>query len=360
MVKINNNEVEIIRKMDKQQFKRGYGYLIVAVVMNTINFFFAWKLALAIEVFGLIFLVLGAVFYKMTEKEKKVLSFSKDYLKIYKNNSVDTFETSSIDCFIFNPNSNSNMVYMTYKTAEGKTEKYRFLLTGMEAKEFVNMANYLMKDGFKFDNLQINGEEISTDEKADEEIKSEEDIESKLLAGEVIKVMFVGKTKILKQNGDIYYLERASDIIFSTCDGNLFYAYYRNIKGDLSNIKVGNIYTIERSKTKTKIVLKESEGDNFDINKINQSLKKELVEGTLTTNNEQIIDELRVEKNYDDNMRFFLSIFVGLFLATTFTLKIKSLYKVFMWGIFVMMIVFAIHTISYGKEKKKELMKYYK
>ena len=355
MVKFTNGELEIIRKVDKEQLKLGYKLVMLALVLNLITFFFFWKLALVVEIFGLICFAVASYLYKKDWKETKTVSFTKEYLKIYRKNDVKTFETKDIENFVFDPNSSLNVVFVNYKTKEGKKQTHSFLLVGLYNRQFVDIANNLLKNGFE--NTELEEVDDSTLNEKDE--KAGKELIKKFYDGEPTKVLFVGKTKMLKQNGDMYYIKRDTNLIFSLADADFIFTNMKTIEYDYTKLKVGAVYLIEYKKINGKIKITESEGNDFDQEKINKSLQEEDLKWDLIKEDNQIIDELKAEETLEKVLNVFRVVLGVLLLAIMITLKLQKGISICVGAFFTTFVIFGICNFIIENIKKKELLKYY-
>ena len=179
---------------------------------------------------------------------------TKEGIKFYKKKQVFEYTYSDLKEVFYDSSYNSrNEVFISYYNDNKKLKTKIFNITGCDKVKFVDMVNNIRQ----YDKETINI--ISDNNKNEENINEKENLYKKLKNGETLKVLFLGKDRLLKRiSKDSYSLPTSSKFYFIDENGNELYLYLPEMDIDYNELKIEKVYTIEFNK---KYILKCVEQD---------------------------------------------------------------------------------------------------
>ena len=217
MLKIENNEIKIYRKIDKKSLKQSIILFTIAIVLGMVMSVLSkiWLIWGILEIISIILLLICLNLYKQGDKEKLMYSLSKEAFIIYKKEKpYKEYITSNIESFVKFP-SEYNEVVLNFKNEKGKRDSKIFMVQGCKNTDFVEMANEFLKSSISID--EINESLITSNiNEGKKKLQESTELINKLVkSGEKIKVALLGKTKQFILSGKSYVYERiVSELVF--------------------------------------------------------------------------------------------------------------------------------------------------
>ena len=155
MLKIEDNEIKIYRKIDKKSLKQSIILFTISIVFGIVmtiivKTLFIWGI---LAIISLILLLNSLILYKQADKEELMYSLSKEAFIIYKKEvPYKKYSTSNIESFAKFP-SEYNDVILIFKNEKGKRDSKAFALQGYKNTDFVEIANEFLKSSISTDEI---------------------------------------------------------------------------------------------------------------------------------------------------------------------------------------------------------------
>lgn len=345
MIRIEDNQINVYTKVDKEEIKDAivcfFIAFVIAIVLCIIfkNLFFV--ILSGISLFALI---IAYCIYKKDFPERLRFSLSKKEFIIYKKRKNEIFDNNKITGFFVVPNQSGfeNYINVNYINEKGKEASALFQMRGSSNIEFVNLAN-----------SYLNKEEIKKEIKETDNSKYNKDNSGKILkeltkTKEKIEFTLVGKTKIFILNGSGYSLQTLYPyLIFVDSNNNILEVLAKDVILNWNEIDSKYTYELVYDRKKDKLIAEKT--NNLANQNIVNDFKEDFIYSSkLLFKKEEIISESTFLKKYMKILKSFgLAILLSLF-----TIFISGIVFSILFALII--IVFGIVLLMYPKKYLKE------
>jgi len=362
MINDDGNKIEIYSNTDITDLKIRLIVFVLAAISGIYMFITAHAYNLIF--LGICALMLLGIFItfkeiKKTKAQKLEAEITENNIKFYTKKKIVEYEFNKIKNLSCDSiYSNTNEIFVNYYDDNNKLKTDVFLITGCDKNRFVDIANSVKGEAIN-KNSNIEKKEVyDNNEKTDNFYKDniENDTQKErepyeiLKSGENLKVLFLGKNKLLKKYGnEKYSLPQSSIFYFIDSNGNELNFYLQQLDIDDKDLKVNDVYTIKYNK-KYKYFIVELSNQDFNTEIIENIKNKVEYRNTLLFDDEMIQLEIKYEdivnklrtimryvifldlvvllKNPEIGFTiFFAAILISLFILTYIRNKCKKLYE---------------------------------
>lgn len=353
MLKIENNQINVYSKFDKDAIKGALVCFFLAILIAVV-FYFITKSVLFI-ILGIISIIVFSVsfyIYKNAGVEKLSFSLSEKEFIIYKRKKEKRYDSSKIISFAAIPRESGleNYVVLNYINEKGKNKSISFLMKGCLNTEFVNLANNFLKKEEK-EETEVKHKKIKTDKY--NKCNSKKIIDNIVKNKQKIECTLIGKTKIFILNGKSYSLGNLySNFVFVDGENNLFEIDSRLIGIDEKTFDLKYTFEISYDKKKDEFVLEKT--NNIVDSKIINDFKEDFIYSSkLLFEKEDILYEFNFYYKFMIGIKLF-AIALLLSLFTIFKMPVFAAFACF----FVIIGFGLFHGLyPYYYMKKKEQKK---
>lgn len=353
MIKLENNQINVYSKFDKDAIKGALVCFFLAILIAVV-FYFITKSVLFI-ILGIISIIVFAVscyIYKNAGVEKLSFSLSEKEFIIYKRKKEKRYDSDKIISFAAIPRESGleNYVVLNYINEKGKNKSISFLMKGCLNTEFVNLANNFLKKEEK-EETEVKHKKIKTDKY--NKCNSKKIIDNIVKNKQKIECTLIGKTKIFILNGKSYSLGNLySNFVFVDGENNLFEIDSRLIGIDEKTFDLKYTFEISYDKKKDEFVLEKT--NNIVDSKIINDFKEDFIYSSkLLFEKEDILYEFNFYYKFMIGIKLF-AIALLLSLFTIFKMPVFAAFACF----FVIIGFGLFHGLyPYYYMKKKEQKK---
>lgn len=269
MIKIENEQINIYSKPNKNSFIEGLQLIGIALLLLLFIFFIAVQgitKLIVLFIFGVILVLLLLAIKKIKLKEfeeKLVFSLSKEKFTIFKKNENEVYYTNKILKFV--NVQDYNMVNLIYLNDKNKKKTKLFTMRGCSNLEFINLANEFIKNGIPLNQEKIDEKELEQKQ----EIIYLEDLKSEMLENKELKCIFLGKTKIFMFKGDSYQLEKLrAEIYFLLPNKKILALDLNELEIEWKDLSLDNYYKLSLKSLKENVVVAEKMDEIHDLKEV--------------------------------------------------------------------------------------------
>ena len=339
MIKIENNQINVYSKFDKDAIKGALVCFFLAIVITVVFYFITQSILFII--LGIISIIVFAVsfyIYKNAGVEKLSYSLSEKEFIIYKRKTEKRYDSNKITSFAAVPRESGleNYVVLSYINEKGKNKSISFLMKGCANTEFVNLANNFLKKEEKKE-TEVKHKEIKTHKY--NKGNSKQIIDNIVKNKQKIECTLIGKTKIFILNGKSYSLGNLySNFVFVDNENNLFEIDSRLIDMDEKTFDPKYTFEMFYDKKKDEFVLEKT--NNIADSKIINDFKEDFIYSSkLLFEKEEILNELN----------FYYKFMIGIkLLGIALLLSLCTIFKMPTFAAFASFFVIIAFGLFYG------------
>lgn len=340
MIKLENNQISVYSKINKDGLKGAIILFCVAFLWSGLNFIILRSIIpIALGIISLLLIGITFTIYKKCNGEKLKFSLSREEFAIYSNKNITKYKCDKIINFSIIDDNNS--ISLNYINEKGKKCSKIIMMQGCKNIEFVNLANEFLRK-----NIKLN---IENNDSTKYNTENNKNILKDLMKNkEKIECMLLGKTKMFILNGSSYTLEKLhSNLIFITEENDIFEIDIRDAQINWNELSLKNKYEISYNKIKGEFII-EKINKTADLMKV-EELRNDIKYNTkVIFDEQQIIDEVKLSNNVSKISKSF-GLVALLVCFSVFFSKI-----IFLIGIITIFIVYPSLLLYYIEKYKKE------
>lgn len=301
MIKEYGDKIEIYSSTDTTELKIRIIIWILGLISGIYMYITAHAYNVAFLIISLIMLV--AIYINLkTIKKKKVqvleAEITNTYIKFYKGEKFVKFKYSEIKNVSYDTfYSRENEIFVNYFDVNNKLNTAIFLITGCSKEKFADIANNIKEsENDKNYNNKNNKEANYNNNEKIEKVSEKLSLYELLQSGEILKVAFLGKDKLLKKIGDNKYsLPQTSTFYFIDENGEKLELYLNELDIDDKELKVEGVYVIKYNK-KYKCYTFEISKQEFDSEIFQKARNKLEYRNRLLFEDTKIQEEIKYEE----------------------------------------------------------------